>query len=176
MIRRIHIEPDLISMVERYLQHHNLANRGVEDGDYEKQKIGLIGELCVYKYLLNCYPDLNEKQNGFDGGYDIDYNGRLIDVKTMGRKSYVRANYVNNFYLLQSNHNANTIVFCSYHTADKVVEICGWLPKVALAAKGIFYAAGTRRIRTDGSSFTFRQDNYEVENKDLDDIETLKRL
>jgi hypothetical protein len=174
MIRRIHIEPDLINTVEQYLQHHNLANRDIEDGDYEKQKTGLIGELSVHKYLLGCYPDLSEKQNDFDGGYDINYNGRLIDVKTMGRRSDVRADYVNNFYLLQSSHNADTIVFCSYHMIDKVVEICGWLPKAVLPVRGIYYAAGTKRVRKDGSSFTFRQHNYEVENSNLDDIDILK--
>jgi len=174
MIKRINIEANLVSIVENYLKNHNLGNRGVEDGDFEKQKIGLIGELSVYKYLLGNYPDLTIRQDGFDGGYDIVYNGRLIDVKTMGRKSYVRPNYVNNFYLLQSDHNADTIVFCSYHTSDKVIEICGCLPKIELSTRGIYYAAGTRRVRTDGSSFTFRQNNYEVENKDLDDIDTLK--
>lgn len=174
MIRRVNIDQTLITLVEGYLRNHNLGNRGVEDGDYEKQKIGLIGELTVFKYLLGSYPDLNTRQDGFDGGYDIAYNSKLIDVKTMGRKSYVRPNYVNNFYLLQSNHNSDTIVFCSYHITDKVLEICGWLPKAELSTRGIYYAAGTKRIRTDGSSFTFRQNNYEVENKDLEDIDILK--
>jgi hypothetical protein len=59
---------------------------------------------------------------------------------------------------------------------DNIIEICGWLPKSELQTRGIFYAAGTKRIRTDGSSFTFRQDNYEVEVKDLDDIDSLKNL
>ncbi len=175
MIRRFNVENHLIHLVEEYLQNHNLGNRGIEDGDHAKQRIGLIGELTVYKYLFNEYPDLNLRQDGFDGGHDIKFNGLLIDVKTMGRKSYVRPNFVNNFYLLQSNHNSDTLVFCSFHTVDNVLEICGCLPKLALSAKGIYYATGTRRIRSDGSSFTFRQNNYEVENKDLDDIELLKQ-
>jgi hypothetical protein len=145
----------------------------VEDGDYNKQRVGLIGELSVYKYLFGEYPDLNVKQEGFDGGYDIAYNGRLIDVKTMGRKSFVKPEFVNNFYLLQSHLQSDTIVFCSLHTVENVLEICGWLPKAELANKGKYYAAGTQRIRSDGSSFTFRQNNYEVENNKLNDIETL---
>jgi hypothetical protein len=176
MIKQIHIGPQLIITVENYLQNHNLGNRGVEDGDYAKQKHGLIGELSVYKYLFGTYPDLSNKQDGFDGGYDMAYNGRLIDVKTMGRKTYVRSDFVNNFYLLQFGHKADTIVFCSYHTIDMVLEICGWLPKAELAERGILYAAGTQRSRADGSSFPFRQENYEVENKDLNDIETLKSM
>ena len=174
MIKRINVEPGLIKIIEDYLQHHNLGNRGIEDGDHGKQKIGLIGELSVYKYLLGEFPNLKNKKDGFDGGFDIAYNARLLDVKTMGRKSFVRASYVNNFYLLQSDHNSDTIIFCSYHLNEKVLEICGWLSKTELSTRGIFYAAGTRRIRADGSSFIFRQNNYEVENKDLDDIDTLK--
>ncbi len=97
-IKRLKVDQGLISMVENYLKTHNLANRGVEDGDYNKQRVGLIGELTVYKYLFGEYPDLNVKQEGFDGGYDIAYNGRLIDVKTMGRKSFVKPEFVNNFF------------------------------------------------------------------------------
>jgi hypothetical protein len=174
MIKRFKVEDKLISDIEGYLQDHDLGNRGVEDGDYTRQKIGLIGELTVHKYFFDTYPDLAFKEDGFDGGYDIEYNGRLIDVKTKGRRTYAKPNFVNNFYLLQANHNDNTIVFCSYHTTEHVLEICGWLPKSELATKGIYYAAGTSRQRTDGSSFIFRQDNYEVENKNLYDIEVLK--
>jgi len=174
MVRHFVVKKELEIMVENYLQNHNLGNRGIEDGDYAKQRVGLIGEFTVYKYLFNVYPDINLKKDGFDGGFDIKYNGLLIDVKTMGRKSYVRPNFVNNFYLLQADHNSDTIIFCSYHTVDNVLEICGWLPKAELSTRGIYYAAGTRRVRTDGSSFTFRQNNYEVENKDLNDIELLK--
>ena len=93
----------------------------------------------------------------------------------MERKSYVRPSYVNNFYIMQEHHNADTVVFCSYHAVDNVVEICGWLPKNELGTRGIYYAAGTQRNRTDGTNFIFRQDNYEVENKDLDDINELSR-
>ncbi len=173
-IKRLKVDQGLISMVENYLKTHNLANRGVEDGDYNKQRVGLIGEFTVYKYLFGEYPDLNVKQEGFDGGYDIAYNGRLIDVKTMGRKSFVKPEFVNNFYLLQSHLQSDTIVFCSFHTVENILEICGWLPKAELANRGIYYSAGTKRVRSDGSSFTFRQNNYEVENKNLNDIESLK--
>lgn len=174
MVKKIPVENELIITIENYLQNHNLGNRGFEDGEPRKQKVGLIGELIVYKYLTGAYPNLQNRQDGFDGGYDIAFMGKLIDIKTMERKSYVRPNFVNNFYIIQEGHNADTIVFCSYHSVDNILEICGWLPKNELAKRGIYYTAGTRRIRTDGSSFTFRQNNYEVENKNLDDIDLLK--
>lgn len=176
MIRKVQVPVSLISSIRNYLKNHNLGNRGVEDGSRRKQEIGLIGELTVYHFLYGTYPNINERQDGFDGGYDILFLGKKIDVKTMERKSYVRPYYVNNFYIMQEGHDADIIVFCSYHNSDNLIEICGWLPKNELGTRGIYYAAGTRRNRSDGSSFIFRQNNYEVENKDLDDIETLKTL
>lgn len=174
MVKRVEVPAQLIASINEYLKNHNLANRGFEDGTRRKQEVGLIGELIVYNLLLGNYPDLNQRVDGFDGGYDIQFNEKRIDVKTMERKSYVLPDFVNNFYLLQERHQADTIVFCSYHNHDNILEICGWLPKNELATRGIYYAAGTQRIRTDGSSFTFRQNNYEVQNKNLNDISTLQ--
>lgn len=176
MVKKIAVPDALIISIREYLKDHNLGNRGVEDGSPRKQEVGLIGELIVHHYLHNKYLNLSEKLDGFDGGYDILFKDKKIDVKTMERKSYVRPNFVNNFYIMQEGHDAEIIVFCSYHNMDNIIEICGWLPKSELHTRGIFYAAGTKRNRTDGSSFTFRQDNYEVEVKDLDDIDTLKNL
>jgi hypothetical protein len=174
MIKKIQVQESLITSIAEYLKHHNLGNRGVEDGNRRKQEVGLIGELVIHHFLFGKYPDLTKRPDGYDGGYDILYNGKRIDVKTMERKSYVRPDYVNNFYILQENHHADIIVFCSYHNIDGVIEICGWLPKNELAIRGIYYPAGTQRIRTDGSTFIFRQSNYEVKNKDLNDMDTLK--
>lgn len=176
MIRRAKVPKQLIAYIRQYLEKHNLGNRGFEDGNKRKQEVGLIGELIVHNYLLNSYPNLDEKQDGFDGGFDLTYRGKTIDVKTMERKSYVRPHYVNNFYIIQEAHEADIIVFCSYHSVDEVIQLCGWLPKSELSNRGIYYAAGTIRNREDGSSFEFRQDNYEVENQNLDDIQLLKEL
>ncbi|MEO6820254.1 MAG: hypothetical protein ABI266_01345 [Ginsengibacter sp.] len=176
MVKKINVPASLIISIKDYLKDHNLANRGIEDGSPRKQEVGLIGESIVHHYLFGNFPNLSAKKIGFDGGFDILFKDKKIDVKTMERKSYVRPNFVNNFYILQQNHDADMIVFCSYHSIDNVTEICGCLPKSELKTRGTFYAAGTKRIRTDGTSFTFRQDNYEVEVKDLDDIESLKNL
>ena len=176
MIPRIPVDKELTRMIEVYLQTHNLGSRGYEDGDPGNQKVGLIGELIVYKYLTGSYPNLNGRADGFDGGYDIQFRNKRIDVKTMERKTYAKPGFVNNFYLLQESHKAEIIVFCSYHSRDNVLEICGWLPKNELSKRGVYYAAGTKRIRTNGSSFVFRQNNYEVENKDLDSIDSLKAI
>ena len=174
MIIQISFPAPQIAAILHYLRNHNLGNRGFEDGNARKQEVGLIGELAVYNYLHGEYPDLTAKKDGFDGGYDLIFDGKKIDVKTMERKSYVKPNYVNNFYTMQQGHDADLIMFCSYHSLHNILEICGWLPKSELATRGVYYAAGSKRLRTDGTCFTFRQNNYEVEAKDLEAISDLK--
>jgi hypothetical protein len=176
MIRKIIVSEALIGSLEKYLKVHNLGNRGIEDGTPERQFVGLLGEVVVHKYLFDVYPNLRERQDGFDGGVDMVFKDRKIDVKTMGRNSYVQPHFVNNFYVMQEEYKSDTIIFCSYHKKDKVLEICGWTPKNELQTRGIFYAKGTKRTQDDGRSFLFRQDNYEVENRHLDDIEVLKNI
>ena len=142
----------------------------------EENTVGLVGKMEVHNYLIGDYPNLNEKPDGYDGGFDLIFKGKKIDVKTMERKSFVRPDFVNNFYLLQASHDAEIIVFCSYHSPKRILEICGWVFKSELSEKGIFYSSGTKRIRTDGSFFMFRQDNYELMNKDLNVMDTLKLI
>lgn len=173
-IPKISVNNQTISSIKAYLKNHNLGNRGVEDGDRRKQAVGLVGEMEVHNYLFGNYPDLFDRPDGFDGGFDFIYRDKKMDVKTMERKSFVRPNFVNNFYLLQAAHDAEIIIFCSYHSSKRILEICGWILKSELSDKGIFYSSGTKRIRSDGSFFKFRQDNYEVMNKDLNEIDTLK--
>jgi hypothetical protein len=176
MITRLPLPIHLIDSIKKYLTTHNLGNRGVEDGNTRKQEVGLIGELMVHYFLYGQYPNLSEKKDGFDGGFDLIWKGYRIDVKTMERKSFVRPEYVNNFYLMQEIFPADIVVFCSLNKVYNQLEICGWIPKTELGIRGKYYAAGSKRIRSDGSFFFFRQNNYEVENKDLNPIESLVHI
>jgi hypothetical protein len=88
MVKKISVPDALITSIREYLKDHNLGNRGIEDGSPRKQEVGLIGELIVHHYLHNKYLNLSEKLDGFDGGYDILFKDKKIDVKTMERKSH----------------------------------------------------------------------------------------
>jgi hypothetical protein len=157
-----------------YLKNNSLGNRGFEDGSFEQQLTGLIGEVVVYQYLKGEVPSFEKKENGFDGGFDIEHNGKRIDVKTMGRSSFIKGDYVNNFYVMQQRYNCDTLIFCSFHRQQNIIEICGWIKKDELNTKGIFYKAGTKRVRENGTHFYFRQDNYEVTNNNLYNINVLR--
>jgi hypothetical protein len=164
------IQDQVEEMCKEYLSKNNMANRGVYDGDAEKQLTGLIGEVIVYKFLKGNYPDLKNKKNCFDGGIDINYKTHTIDVKTMGRKTWVKPDFVNNFIALQKNYKCDIIIFCSLNKKEKVLEICGWIYKNELDTKGKFYKEGEIRKRDDGTTIITSTDNYEIQNKDLYDI------
>ncbi len=173
---QIEVSPDLIITIEKYLETHNLGNRGFEDGSKRKQLVGLLGEIIVTEKLTGKSVNLYEREDGFDGGFDLQYQGKRIDVKTMERTSFVRGNFVNNFYIMQEDYESDIIVFCSYNAPANILEICGWIYKEDLSKLGKFYKKGTIRTRSNGTSFHFREDNYEVENKDLNSIQKLLSL
>lgn len=80
-VKHIPVPEYLMDRIEHYLHSHNLGNRGVEDGNKAKQKVGLLGELVTHAYLHGNMPDLKDEPDGFDGRYDILYRGYRIDVK-----------------------------------------------------------------------------------------------
>lgn len=168
---RINLTDKTIKEVKKYLSNNSIANRGKGDGSVRNQAVGLACELEVHNYLLGYYPIL--QNNGFDGGFDLILNGLKIDIKAMERKSYVKHNYVNNFFMLQENYNVDVLVFCSFHSVDRIIELCGWIYKKELKVLSKFYKAGTVRTRFNGTSFKLREDNYEIEMRNLKQIDLL---
>tara|TARA_R110002020_G_scaffold472472_1_gene700594 strand:- start:16595 stop:17137 length:543 start_codon:yes stop_codon:yes gene_type:complete len=152
-----------------YLKHNNLANRGIYDGDKSKQFIGLLGELETHDLLKGYYPNLDKKQNGFDGGVDIRYNNKTIDVKTMGRNFYTKPNWVNNFAKIQEHYVCDILLFNSINKKTNCIEFCGWIWKDELKTKGKLYREGTTRNRGRGKMLLIT-DNYEIKNIDLRNI------
>ena len=150
-----------------WLQNNTVANRGVNDGNKENQLTGLIGEFEVHNYLLGYYPEFS---NSFDGGVDIVYKGKTIDVKTMCRTVDAKMEYANNFYACQLKYNCDIIIFVSLNRLENTIQICGWIEKKNLEKKSIFYEKGEKRYRDDGTYFKFKADNYEIYNYNLIDI------
>lgn len=144
-----------------------MGNRGHDDGNYEQQVTGLIGECMVYHRLLKAYPDLNEKLDGFDGGVDIRYGGYTIDVKTMGRNCNALSYYANNFYATQKDYPCDILIFCSLNKKRKVLEICGWIFKKELESVSKLCRKGEPQFKDDGSSFILECDDYVILNRDL---------
>ena len=147
-----------------WLKSNNIAQRGKFDGSKEKQLIGLIGETEFYNLIYNKYPELKK---GFDDGIDIIYNDKSIDVKTMSRNVNCKEHYVNNFLECQLKYNCDFIVFVSINIKNNTFQICGYIPKKEILAKGILYKKGDTRTRDNETKFTCKENMFEIKNVDL---------
>ena len=103
---------------------------------------------------------------------DIVINGKKIDIKTMGRTVYMKANYVHNFVGYQKNFPNDIYIFNSIVKNERIIQICGWLTKEEFFKKCSFFDKGMPRFRSDGSSFKTKAPLYEIENKELNAVST----
>ena len=116
---------------------------------------------------------MNNKKEGFDGGYDLIHNNEKIDVKTMSRKVFTEPHYANNFIKLQEDFKPDILLFNSINKVSKTIEFCGWIYKKELESKAILYKKGSVRKRGYNDTMTVLEDNYEILCKDLRNIREL---
>ena len=146
-----------------FLKKNNLGNRLEANGNKEQQFVGLIGEIMV----VNLFGLEYKFSQGFDGGFDFIYKGKRIDVKTMGRTVDPKPYFVNNFIAFQKDFNCDYYIFTSLNKKTNELTICGYLSKEDLLKKSTLYKKGTKRTRTNGTSFILKADTYEIENFNL---------
>jgi len=141
------------------------------NGSKEQQYTGIIGEAVIYNIIYDKFPDYSETRI-----VDVIINNKKIDIKTMGRTVYMKPEYVHNFIGYQKDFPNDIYIFNSIVKQDKVIQICGWLPKDEFFMKCEFYKKGDDRFRSDGSSFKTKAPLYEIKNKDLNAITTEEDL
>ena len=152
-----------------FLSNNNMGKRHSANGNKEQQLVGLIGEVLTKKV----FGIEHKYKSGFDGGFDLTYKGKRVDIKTMGRTVDMKPHYVHNFISFQEVFDCDIYVFSSLNKKNSRLEICGWISKEDLLDKAYFYKKGVVRTRDDGSTFEMRADTYELENKHLNDINQL---
>jgi len=100
-----------------------------------------------------------------------------LDIKSMKRRSgNLSSDYVLNIpaHQLQKTNSRTSHYFCiSFHqseTEGTIASLLGFIDKTALqnGEVGKLYKAGTKRVRSDGSFFTFQTDTYEILFEDID--------
>ena len=162
----LHIDQNIIDYSRKLIRNNNFGKRGFYDGSQRKQFIGVVSENVVRKHLG--YPPLIP--NGFDGGYDIEWNGYKVDIKSIERRVNPKLDYVNNFVDAQRNHQADAFMFCSVNTRTKNLWVCGWITKKEFIEQATLYKKGEYRTRADGTSFELDADNWEIKNYKLHSI------
>jgi len=166
---RIKLSSELKESVWNYVKENDLGKRYTANGSKQEQYVGMLGETAV----KNHFKIKTDPSEGFDGGYDFEYYGRKIDVKTMGRTVDPRPEFVNNFIAYQKNLQADTYIFTSLNKRTSELFILGWVTKDELLERGEKFKKGTERTRTDGTTFKLKAPTYEIKNSDLNPMSTL---
>lgn len=167
------VKPTLIEHCKTVLAKHNFGKRYTANGTKEQQLTGIIGQSVVMDFFNDGYVD---GSSGFDDGVDLVYNGKTIDVKTMGRTTRVKLGYTNNFLKLQDYFKTDIYIFCSYHKIKHVLTVCGWISKADFVKKRKYFPKGSARTRFDKTTFTTFADLYEIDNADLNNVNSITDL
>lgn len=169
----IQVKPEIAKHCVDQIQKYNFGQRRVANGTPARQLTGIIGQSVIMDLFG---LGLVDGETGFDGGTDIIYAGINIDVKTMGRTTPVRPFYVNNFIGLQLKLHCDVYIFCSLNKLNNVLTVCGWITKKDFLEKASFFPKGSMRTRSDGSTFRTFADLYEIENGELNDVDSFEQL
>jgi len=169
----IKVKEELIDYCEEQISKYNFGKRSLANGTPEQQLTGVIGQSVVME--LFGFGKVDGSQ-GFDEGVDLVFNNKKIDVKTMGRTTTVKPYYTNNFLKLQDYFETDIYIFCSYNKRKKELTVCGWITKEDFILKRRFYKQGSIRTRSDGSTFKTFSDLYELDNIDLNQVNSFEQL
>jgi len=169
----IRVASTLIEHCQHLVKTLNFGNRYTANGNEEQQLTGIIGQSVVMEAFGLGYVD---GKSGFDNGVDLIINSTKVDVKTMGRTTDVKRNYTNNFLKLQDYFETDVYIFCSYHKLKNEVTVCGWIDKSNFIDKRKLFPKGTTRTRNDGTTFVTFADLYEIDNVQLNDVNSFDEL
>jgi hypothetical protein len=162
----IKLREDLCKFAWDTVNKRNFGNRSAgANGSKEQQYTGILGEAVIYDIVHGKLPEYNEA-----GTVDIVINGKKIDIKTMGRTVYMKPDYVHNFMGYQKDFPNDIYMFNSIVKNERIIQICGWLPKDEFFMKSSFYEKGEDRFRTNGTSLKAKAPLYEIKNKELNAV------
>ena len=161
----IDIPDDVIDASIACCNAGNMGNRGDgSDGTKEQQMIGIIGQNMLH---LALGLPLMQPGGGFDGGIDATIYGLSFDIKTMGRTTTPRLDFVNNLMQSQTKFKVDGYIFASINTNDNRMTVCGWLPKALFLERATLFEKGAVRQRADKTTFETKAAMYEIENSKL---------
>lgn len=168
------------SIVEYSIANHPVTDIFAHDPDgkrrqFEFRYTGSLGEIVFadaygLKRPTRAFGAIDGQDNGQDFLLVIDNGSYSIDVKSMHRKSNrFLENYVLNIpgYQMHKEFSITDFYFCiSLHEfgSKTYATFLGLIKKsdVIDGKIGDLFVAGTRRIRQDGTYFTFMRDTYEI--------------
>lgn len=172
-----------IKLVDYSIKHHPVTDifsntQKGRDNQRLYRFIGCLGEV-VFADLYNVERPKKAfgAIDGQDNGKDFVLEDKIIDVKSMHRKSDVfYENYVLNIpsHQLSERYNEDAYYCCiSFNRNEEkelLANVIGFVSKKKLknGEIGTLFKKGTKRTRKNGTAFNFEtEDTYEIEFKDI---------
>ena len=172
MILNKYATPEQVKTAREYQEKvGGVGHRGDFDGDKIKQLFGLQAQMIVAE-MLGVNNGLDSE--GFDGGYDLEWNNKKWDVKCELRTvNFKPRKFVHNVAASQIRYQAEGFIFCSMNRTEGLFQVCGYITKEDFLEKATFYPQGTERERTDGTKMTVMNNGgmYELEQKHLEEFQ-----
>lgn len=149
---------------------HNVGKRGRNDGKFNEQYLGKLGEVVMADTLGLPRPTVVKE---FDNGIDFIICGRAVDIKTSGRPFRINDfgwcglmadQYKNPKYL------NDTYCFASYDKIDRVMTFCGIILKSNIL-EDWFIAEGQPRYKKP-DSIPSKWDEYQIPIKSMKTFDT----
>lgn len=160
----IEITKNIIECSREYHLKTNLGKRGEFDGSNRKQFIGIIAENTVRNYYGF---ELMQKQDGWDGGFDILWNGLKTDIKSTERKWFPKKHWHSSVPQMQIKYKSEAYIFTSLNVENKVLTICGWITKKEFTEKSIFNKKGNKMFGDKGNFSVSTVSSYQIKYLDL---------
>ena len=167
---KVKIKEDIKKHCWNQVNKYNFGQRKEYNGSKNDQYTGIVAQSVIMDFFGLGYVD---GSSGFDGGVDLTYKGKTYDVKAMIRKVDVKDSYTNNFPKLQENYNVDGYIFCSINRIKNELTVCGWIRKENWIKNRKLCKKGSDTYRDDGSSFPVKSDNYEIDNKYLNFVNSI---
>jgi len=193
MINEYYFEIDVLeeqikyasNLVDFSIENHKVPNHWDYDGERKKKTwefrfTGTLGEVVFadtynLKRPTRSFGAYDGQDLGKDFRLKINDEIKNFDVKSMRRKTGIfYTNYVLNIPSSQLN-KFNSITDCYFCVSlyesqgNLKASFLGHVKKedITCGKIGIFYPAGSKRIRGDGTAFNFLEDTYEIDFKDF---------
>ena len=156
-----------------FAQGLNMGKRGKGDGNAIEQLWGVVGEVAVKNYIFEISHSFNECS---DGGYDLEYLGAKVDIKTKRANSVVQYHFEHNVLHFQKNYDLDGYIFVRINTNNLLLTVCGICYKDDFFKIARCDKAGTYKKPDRGEPFLVRDDMYSIYYNQIKDVSNAYEL
>jgi len=168
----INVPYDIVEYSTELVEAVNFGVRGKQDGSKAQQLIGIISQNAVlHKLEMPLVTASRESKE-----YDFILNGKRVDVKSYKTFGRPRPDHEGFVVKEQIHYDLDTYLFGAYLIGERVLIVCGWLPKDEFIKNSRYVKKGDVFRLDNGNDFTARLNAYHIKNYQLNDLKSIKQL